>query len=173
MSPKSQYGRKLSQITLSLLNSTGWYIISSDLIQNLNWGLKKGCNFLSNTCEEDQNFYEEFCDDSESIYGCRYDLLARGKCSNDEYSGKCKWVSEWSNRICTNPEHTPSYANQTLEIYGPPNSACIKSSISKHGFFFNFITRCYSIKCHENNFIEIFVNDKSFACTKQQEGNFF
>ena len=38
---------KLTFITATYLTATGWYKVMDDFSRNTNWGLRKGCSFLS------------------------------------------------------------------------------------------------------------------------------
>lgn len=66
---------KMTFITTTYLEATGWYKVSSDYVRNTNWGLRAGCDFL--------NVASPYCPDTieygdVDIPRCSTDYMYRG-----------------------------------------------------------------------------------------------
>lgn len=58
----SRFGptKTFSGATYALFKDSGWYLVNDDEEDKLQWGYKKGCEFLDYTCGSESKF-EEFC----------------------------------------------------------------------------------------------------------------
>jgi hypothetical protein len=85
----------ISNFTLALLDSTGWYTAVNYLgSEPMTWGKNKGCDFLNiNNCN-----FDEFCN-SEG-FGCDHDATGIGLCTQDLFLGSCKAYKYYLNTNC-------------------------------------------------------------------------
>lgn len=89
---------QISGATLALMEDTGWYVPQYQAQGFLEWGRKKGCEFLNSSC----NAYAaanplsgEFCDGggSSKTYTCAADQVTRGVCSmSSDFGNSCNMV---------------------------------------------------------------------------------
>jgi len=140
----------LSNITLALLEDSGWYFPNYSYGERLLWGENLGCDFVRASCgtgwphEEGAGY---FCTERDKE-GCTYDRTARGLCSMKNYNNLpekyrhlsdpslggtviladyCPFVRPYSNGFCTDTSMQTSYI--TGDAAGP-NSKCYMSRIS-------------------------------------------
>ena len=60
----------ISGFTISVLRASGWYKVSSDIEETLEWGNGKGCSFLNDQCFD---FFDEFCQNTDQM-NCTVDF---------------------------------------------------------------------------------------------------
>ena len=80
------YGdRVLSEMTLALLESTGWYEVNYFTGGLFRFGKNAGCNFVENKCVKNSytDFSNEFCT-SVGLFMCSAGRLSRGRCFIDK-----------------------------------------------------------------------------------------
>eukprot|EP00164_Ancoracysta_twista_P000234 GFYU01000335.1.p1 GENE.GFYU01000335.1~~GFYU01000335.1.p1 ORF type:complete len:641 (+),score=64.42 GFYU01000335.1:212-2134(+) len=85
---------RYSALTLSLLEDSGWYTVSSsfhnDLIDDLQWGSKQGCSFAYGDCRHWKQ-PGTFCA-KESEESCSYDRRAKATCNLGEWPEIPAWA---------------------------------------------------------------------------------
>ena len=127
MSPEKGMLKILSSLTLSVFNSSGWYIANYSMQQTMSWGKNEGCRFIRGTCGGSSRF-REFCSESKS---CSFDFRTGGHCKDGTFEGNCKVVfpvSRGGKTIeCTN-DFFNIKNDMHKEKYGY-NSSCIISSL--------------------------------------------
>jgi len=141
----------LSNITLALLEDSGWYIPNYNFGERLIWGENKGCDFVRAKCssgwpKEEGSGY--FCTEKDKE-GCTYDRSARGLCSiktytslpeqyqhlGDSQSGGtvvladyCPFTRAYSNGYCNDASMQKTYISG--DEPGKSNSKCYMSKVS-------------------------------------------
>jgi len=140
----------LSNVTLALLEDSGWYFPNYEFGERLVWGENRGCKFVQQNCENGWPKSEAdgyFCEEKDK-QGCTYDRTARGLCSIKQYSNLpkqyqhlsdpalggtvvladyCPFVRAYSNGLCTDTSISKTY------IYGDEpgeRSKCYLSKVS-------------------------------------------
>ena len=63
----------ISGFTVNMLRASGWYQVTSDIEEQLEWGLGRGCSFLNDQCLE---FFDEFCQ-IETQMNCTVDFSGK------------------------------------------------------------------------------------------------
>lgn len=63
----------ISGFTTSFLRSSGWYLVDSNIEENLVWGKNKGCSFLNDQCLD---FFAEFCQTADQM-NCTVDFSGK------------------------------------------------------------------------------------------------
>jgi len=102
--------QRISYLTLTLLQSTGWYQVDYSMADSFYFGQGEGCGFFS-SCSG----FKEYC--SGSNEGCSFHGQAGSYCSSDSFSDNCPYMRAYSNRDC---ENTANSGSRTLsgESYG-------------------------------------------------------
>ena len=145
MTPRSHPDRLdwVSPMTLALLEDSGWYRVNYDMAtrpgSDLTLGFKKGCRFLSGTCEQRRKVApENFCiKDSRSR--CSASALYVERCVKED--SLCPRFVEQSGKGC---------------FMNDPDSRCLyrESSDGKH-------PDCFKIKCNlKRTKYAVFINGK-------------
>ena len=101
MAPSNSLSSMISNVSLSILEASGWYSPKYELITEDNyWGKDKGCDFFFKTCLNNTNF-DEFCDIKSNKTHCTFDHLAEGICfKNKEINYNCAIVNQFYDKIC-------------------------------------------------------------------------
>lgn len=88
---------KVSNITLALLEGTGWYKPDYSLSTPLLWGHKQGCEFVDKLCIDNSTKkpnFEEFCNNLGQM-SCTLDRRYKASCSVEPSSGLPSY-SSWN-----------------------------------------------------------------------------
>jgi hypothetical protein len=86
--------QRVSPLTLSLLESTGWYQVDYSMADPFYYGKGEGCGYFSSTG------FKEFC--SGSNEGCSFHGQAGSYCGSDSFSDGAAYMRAYSNRDCEN-----------------------------------------------------------------------
>jgi len=110
---------QISEFTLALLESTGWYVADYSYADPFYWGKGQGCSFLTGSCSASS--YDEFC--SGSARSCVQTGQGGGSCSTDTRSDNCKWIHPSTSYDCDN-EDADSYARlPSIQNFGRSSQA--------------------------------------------------
>lgn len=87
----------MSEFTLALLDSTGWYnSVDFTFSEPMLWGKNSTCSFFDvDSCDSKNT---EFCNTNE--FSCDFDGTAIARCSVDQFTGGCKTPKYYTNTIC-------------------------------------------------------------------------
>jgi len=139
-----------SNLTLSYLYDTGWYVPNYGAAGQLLWGKGKGCNFALNKCltagTTPTTAFSEFCTSS-TTGGCTFDHTAIGMCNVGSYTSAlpsyfqywtsstttggtgltmdaCPYIAAYSNLWCTDAADQPinNYRGESYVTQVYPNS---------------------------------------------------
>jgi hypothetical protein len=69
-----------SELTLALLEDTGWYVANYSLAGQLLWGQGMGCNFTNQSCDKWPTSYNGYFCTSNGKEICTSDYQAKGSC---------------------------------------------------------------------------------------------
>jgi len=178
----------LSNVTLALLEDSGWYFPNYEFGERLVWGENLGCDFVQAKCENGWPKEEAagyFCTEKDKE-GCTYDRTARGLCSIKQYSmlpeqyqhlplpneggtvvlaDYCPFVRAYSNGLCSDTSMQKSY------IYGDEpgkDSKCFysKISITPLGNFFDLPAKplCYPTTCISPSKLAVKIGSYWYEC---------
>jgi len=135
-----------SELTLSLLEDTGWYKANFSLAGQLLWGQGMGCEFTNQGCNNwptDYNGY--FCTDNNKD-GCTSDYQAKGECQISSATNVPTMYQYFSDPTLIGSYDLPDYCPLT---WGYSNGWCFDSgaatkSIFNMGETFSANSRCFS-----------------------------
>jgi leishmanolysin-like peptidase len=157
---------QVSEITLALLESTGWYVPDYNNADPYHWGKGQGCSFLTGSCSSSK--YDEFC--SGSSRGCVQTGRGGGSCSTDSRSDNCKWVHPSKSYDCDNTGAS-SYARlPSLQSFGrSAGSKCFTGTLNSKsaGSQTSF---CFKHSCSGSGSgakLTLSVGSKSVVCSKK------
>lgn len=98
----------ISEFTLALLESTGWYKPNYNMTEPFNWGRGEGCQFVDGPCVNRQGVsnFEEFCDPVDNI-ACTFTARGIGYCgvgvAIDPFADNCPYYTFLPPFDCENP----------------------------------------------------------------------
>ncbi|ORC87026.1 surface protease GP63, partial [Trypanosoma theileri] len=83
-------------LTMSTFEGLGYYKANWGMEEPMSWGHKGGCDFLKETCtENEKHFSDQFCNDTTAL-GCTSDRTAYGMCSQESQ----RQANPSSNDVC-------------------------------------------------------------------------
>jgi hypothetical protein len=151
MTGTSSMNPVFSELTLSVLEDTGWYIANYSLAGQLLWGQGLGCGFTNNACNYWPSGYNGYFCTSNGAEACTSDYQALGVCQISSATGVpaiyqyfadptqigsydlpdyCPYTSGYSNGWCFDPNaDTTSIINNGQTF--TPNSRCFSSSLAE------------------------------------------
>lgn len=164
----------LTDLTLALLEDTGWYsVLYSTAGFNL-WGWKGGCAFAEGTCIGGTSGLGDFyCDinapDRDEL--CTHNHYATGICTQDTHStlDGCYKVQEFTNAVCTQPAALRPGASTNIDgWYRGPFSRCIQESpgFGRNGYRYldtSVNAQCYEMRCAGGQ-LYVVVDSVSMLC---------
>jgi hypothetical protein len=183
---------RITQFTLALLESSGWYQVNYNMAEPFFWGKGKGCAFLDGTCvsstTKKANF-NEFCTTIGS-YGCSFHGRAGGFCGNtglfsnaaldkdfnywgdnrvvnDNFADNCPYINAYSNVDC---EDTNSAARAVIkgESYGI-GSKCFMGTLYPTGGLSRQYQYCLKYNCEKQTsgkyYLRMYFGTNSAVCT--------
>lgn len=121
MNPTIENPGIITNFTMVLLQSTGWYTVSSGAAQYYDWGKADGCDYFS-ICPKGN----EYCSTAQLDKNlCTVDHLGKASCTAiPDFVGTCNIVRAIPSTICYK-ENDGSIPASQLETYGP-HSRCIE-----------------------------------------------
>ena len=175
----------ISDITLALLEDTGFYKINYYTGGLFRYGKNQGCAFLDKKCLYNNggstSFPNEFCLDAKIAF-CTSSHLAKGNCYLKTYSSnlddKYRYFKDRKKGGFEHADYCPvSYELETDNNYFYPkncnygkqdystevigiSSICFESSIFNN----NKESICYKMSCEQNNKINVYINNNIIIC---------
>lgn len=142
-----------SDLTLALLEDTGWYLTNNSLTGALLWGQGMGCNFASKSCDQWPRSNGYFCT-SDGSGDCTADAQARGVCAVSTYKTALDSQYQYFDGQATKagtydlPDYCPI-------AWGYSNGWCFDSSqgsgaVLNTGASFGPASRCFKSSLAEN-----------------------
>jgi hypothetical protein len=151
----------ISNLTLSLLEDTGWYgVYNYSFTKTLIWGYKRNCDFATKSCQSwdytdtDMGYQ---CTANSPEFQCTFDFRSIGRCNikfTDQLSDFCTYYREDEFGRCDNPDDSDKYIKTDAGESRDAESRCLYSSLLKINENVdivqipqNFDFRCYKTKC--------------------------
>jgi hypothetical protein len=154
--------QRISELTLALLDGTGWYEVNYAMADPFYFGKGEGCGFLSKC-----SGYKEYC--SASGDACTFHGAAGGYCNSDSFSDGCNFVRAYSNHDCTNAGNAGG-ATLGAEYYGY-GSKCFTGTLYSGGALSSTKTYCFSYTCTQQSSgayqLNVHVGSSSGVCTQK------
>jgi hypothetical protein len=151
--------QRISELTLALLASTGWYKVDYSMADTYSYGKGEGCAFLG-SCSTG---YNEFCSAGE---GCTYHGQAGAYCGSDSFSDTCKYMRAYSNRDCTNTANAGS-ATLSAERFGQ-SSKCFSGTLYPGGPLGSTKSYCFTYSCAKQSsgsyYLNVHVGSTTAVC---------
>jgi hypothetical protein len=185
MTGSSSYSPVLGNVTLSLLEDSGWYRVKKDGAGKLLYGLGEGCAFAGPDCSTWTGAYSCSPNDQRH-WGCTWDRRARGVCTISAYGETLPPVYRYwpeanvgggqfedfcalyaySEALEGNCERASQQADWLFvrgEVFGP-GSVCVESTLL-HESKTNFLgaAGCHPIRCLDD-LLFIRIHHKFHAC---------
>jgi len=162
------YQQSYSELTLAMLEATGWYEPNYEYADSFLWGKGQGCSFLTKSCQSPGFNFEEFC--SGGGKGCTVPGRGGGYCQDDVRSDGCKFYHPREEMDCENPDSISSARLPELQSFGrEANSKCFSGDLTSD-FSASPTTFCFKYKCQgsgENTILEIQMSQQSLICTEE------
>jgi len=157
------YQQQVSELTLAVLESSGWYVPDYSYADPFFWGKGQGCSFVTGKCSASN--FEEFC--SGGGRKCSNPGRGAGSCSTDARADNCQYIRPNVDYDCDNNDN--SYARlPSVETYGRgKNSKCFEgtlTSASKAGSQTSF---CFKYSCSGSGSgteLSIHLGSKTVVC---------
>ncbi|KAN0023029.1 hypothetical protein ACTFIU_009112 [Dictyostelium citrinum] len=169
----------ITNLTLALLQDSGWYDINSSLAEPLMWGKGLGCDWLADCNEKSWNLPGYFCKDASKRY-CSPTRVGKGVCNmktsssplliayqhfNDSHTygdiiaDGCPFYDIPSNQYCVDASNQPSANTQIAEKYGE-DSRCFEYTDTTASSS-NMV--CWPTRCDGEN-LQVQVNTVWVTC---------
>jgi len=158
---------QMSEFTLALLESTGWYVPDyNGYADPFVWGKGQGCSFLTGSCSSSS--YDEFC--SGSARKCVLTGRGGGSCGTDSRSDNCKWIHPSKSYDCDN-EDADSYARlPSIQAFGrSAGSKCFEGTLNSKSAG-SATTFCFKYSCSgsgSSSKLTLNLGGKSVVCSKK------
>ncbi|XP_042409790.1 leishmanolysin-like peptidase [Zingiber officinale] len=174
----------VSEMTLALLEDSGWYQANYSMAEHLDWGRSQGTMFVTFPCNHWKGAYR--CNTTQ-LSGCTYNREAEGYCPIVSYNGDlpkwaqyfpqankggqssladyCTYFVAYSDGSCTDTSSARAPDRMLGEVRGS-NSRCMASSLVRKGFVRGSMTQgngCYQHRC-VNRTLEVAVDGIWKAC---------
>ncbi len=187
----------ISEISLALLEDSGWYGVNYYTGGLFRYGKGLGCNFLNTNCVSNgyTNFGREFCVNGYEER-CSAGNIDRGNCYIVNYSSLPSYYQYFSSttkggfspadycpvsmsysssyyyfysRCDSNGYNYYNLSSSYGETYGP-NSLCILSSLAPSGYTTETVARCHKITCNYNKLTyNVDIGDVEVECPYEYE----
>jgi len=182
---------RISEFTLALLESSGWYQVNYNMAEPFEWGRNQGCGFLDQPCMNSETFqpnFDEFCTPL-AAEGCTFTSRAVALCGSseqifvdptlppfenywgnntvviDEFSDNCPYYLGIPNADCENPANK-IVAYLSEEYYGF-GSRCISGTLSPPGFAQpNLVAFCFPVRVITS--LNIFFTTQLFSASQMK-----
>jgi len=165
MASGSIIGRRVSELSLALLEGSGWYVPDYSYAEPYFFGKSQGCSFVTGTsCSS----YDEFC--STSNRGCAPHGRAGGYCRSDSISDGCKYFSPDEDYDCENPDGEDYARLPDIQVYGRgAGSKCFSGTLNSRSST-SVTSFCFRYTCSGSGSgteLQIQLGGKSITCTQE------
>lgn len=122
-------GKRVSELSLGLLEGSGWYVVDYTYAEPYFYGQGEGCDFINGQCSNTTASFEEFCVGSGR--GCTSQGHAGGSCYSDTETQGCKYILADLDIHCENPGGANYARLSSVEVYGRGlGSKCFTGTLS-------------------------------------------
>ena len=112
----------LSNLTLSLMEDSGWYQPDYSFGGYLSFGEGAGCDFASRKCESDGAAAEAFFCDQPGETACTADELALGRCETNPLANGCSIAKGFGNYQCQDARNVSLLSSSSISFSVPPHT---------------------------------------------------
>jgi hypothetical protein len=180
MSQKAYSGRRISILSLGLLEATGWYNINYNMKDFYTWGENAGCPFLFEQCADREPLYdgEESCSQEGSLVIDYFGRFGANCTSADDYIKPCS-VQKPNNVLdCQNidnilaPDSTKRLQSHGRRFIEDVNNTAFLGNLSINVDSTRLFSYCFRSKCFKNVttnalYLEVKIGERFFNCTSK------
>lgn len=177
MSAASVSNPVISQLTIALLEDSGWYKFNKGAVfdgvtidyEPFFWLRGKGCEVFKEKCPKSSSS----CPSKDiNKFGCSYDNTFRGVCRTVGFANGCNYYvpyHPWSQYDCRELNHTNDDWKLQGERYGEERGAmsrCWNGDITNLKLSYKKISNfCFKSKCTSKGELSLTYRGKSYPCT--------
>lgn len=166
MVSSSNYGRRVSEFTLAVLEGTGWYVPNYEYAEPFFFGQGQGCSFLSSTCSGTPKF-DEYCTGSNR--GCTLYGRGGGSCVTSSLLENCKAYRQVDQYDCDNDSGS-RYASRlsSLQVFGRGSeSKCFTGTLNTKsaGSSTSFCFKYTCVGSGSSTKLNVQVGSNTITCT--------
>jgi len=164
MTSGSITGRRISELSLALLEGSGWYVPDYTYAEPFYFGKGQGCSFVTGTtCA-----FDEFCDSANR--GCAPTGRGGGYCNADTSSDGCKYFLPLDEYDCENENGADFARLPDVEVYGRDvGSKCFDGSLNTRASK-TMTAMCFKYTCSgtdANTKLQIQIGSQQVTCTEE------
>jgi len=165
MASGSIHGRRVSELSLAMLEGSGWYTPNYDYAEPYFFGKGQGCSFVTgSSCTN----FDEFC--SGSSRGCSPTGRGGGYCGTDSISDGCRYYNPNEDYDCENPDGEDYARLPSAEVYGrSAGSKCFAGTLNTRSSS-SATSFCFKYSCSgsgSNTELTVQIGSKSVTCTNE------
>jgi len=168
MASGSIHGRRITELSLAMLEGSGWYLPNYSYAEPFAYGKGQGCGFITGTCSSSSSKFDEFC--TGSSRGCAPTGRGGGNCRSDSIMDGCRFYYPDQDYDCDNADAEDYARLPSLQSFGRGSgSKCFmgtlntRSSSSRTNF-------CFKYTCSgsgSNTEVHIQVGKNKVVCTAE------
>jgi len=167
MTSGSIAGRRISEMSLGLLEGSGWYYVDYNFAEPFFFGKGQGCSFITGSSSTCTN-YEEFC--SGSNRGCAAHGRGGGSCNSDSLIDGCRVINPSTSSDCDNEDGQDYARLPSLQVYGRgANSKCFTGTLNTRSSS-SLTTFCFRYSCSgsgSDTALSVQIGSKTVTCTQK------
>jgi len=167
----------LSNLTLALMEDSGWYLPEYSFAGLLKFGRNAGCDFVEKKCESEGPAAKEFFCYGSGETGCTPNLLSLGRCEPNPLANGCSIVKGFSNAQCQDvrnmekavPLHV--FDSSSLCVKGDTEPWVMQTSRGHRGSVMTTTTTypsgsngCFAFRCSDDGQVLVNIHNKEVAC---------
>jgi len=165
MASGSIHGRRISELSLAMLEGSGWYVVDYDYAEPYFFGKGQGCSFVTGSSTSS---FDEFC--TGNSRGCSPTGRGGGTCSSDSISDGAKYYSPNEDYDCENDDGEDYARLPDLQVYGrSAGSKCFTGTLNTRSSS-STTSFCFKYSCSgsgSNTEVEVQVGSKTITCTSE------
>jgi leishmanolysin len=162
-------GSRITDVSLGVLEASGWYSVNYNYAEPNYFGEGQGCGFFNNYCSYSNPQFDEYCGVTQQR-GCWVGGRAGGKCTSDKLSENCQYIDPYVNYDCNNPNAGQYTRVPELQTFGrTAGSKCFEGTLSTmsgdthHSFCFKFAC----VGSGSSTQVEVQVGNRQILCNTQ------
>jgi len=170
MTSGSILGLRTSELTLTVLEASGWYAPDYSYGEPFTFGQGQGCSFLNYQCTGSSMWDNEFCTGTNAQRGCSPTGRGGGYCNSDPLLGNCRYMYAFENQDC---EYDDGYNDARLpnvEVYGRgAGSKCFTGDLNTRASSNGQTSFCFKYTCNNNGLattLDVQLGSTSVTCTQ-------
>ena len=162
------YQLSYSELSLAMLESTGWYVPDYSYADPYWFGQGQGCDFLTTSCSAANSLFEDYCDISSR--GCTVPGRSGGSCREDTRSDGCKFVRPNIDYDCDNSAAASNAKLPEIQSFGrDAYSKCFTGTLSSSSST-KTTSFCFKYNCvgsGTSTQLQVILGGNSVICTSK------